>query len=50
MEILQNLEPFREHAQTILFDELAEVNWVIYFDEGTFDVGFEFNGEKRFPL
>lgn len=45
-----NLEPIFEKERTNIFYELSEVNWIIFFDDGAFEVGYEFNGEKKYPL
>ena len=48
--LLSSLEPRHEHADTILFDELDEVNEVIFFNRGSLDLGFEINRFKHFVL
>jgi hypothetical protein len=42
-DILVNLEPRQELAETVIFGELDEINEVIFFIRGQVDVGFEFN-------
>lgn len=50
MDILFNLEPRLENAKTILYDELEEMNEVIFIDNGMYEIGYDFNGEKKFPI
>jgi hypothetical protein len=48
--LLSSLEPRHEHAETIIFDELDEVNEVIFFHRGCVDLGFEINRFKHYVL
>ena len=51
MESLLNcLEPRREDRNVIIYDELDEVNEVIFFEEGVVDVGFDLNRKKSYVL
>lgn len=51
MESLLNcLEPRREERNVIIYDELDEVNEVIFFEEGVVDVGFDLNRKKSYVL
>lgn len=44
MDLLHHLEPRFEPKETILIDELDEVNEVLFFPEGQYEIGFEING------
>ena len=48
--LLSILEPRREPANLVLFNELEEVNEVIFFIKGDYDVGFEINRESYFVI
>lgn len=51
MESLLNcLEPRREEKNVIIYDELDEVNEVIFFEEGIVDVGFDLNRQKSYVV
>ena len=50
IQILQYLEPRIEVAGIILFDELDEVNEVIFIMQGTVDMGFELNKMRKIAL
>jgi len=50
MDILRTLEPRQENANTYLFKELEDVNEVIFFNKGSYDIGFEFNAEEHFKV
>jgi hypothetical protein len=50
MDLMQNLEPRFEKAGTILIDELDEVDEVLFFPQGRYEIGFEINGQKIFML
>ena len=50
MSLLMSLEPIFMEPKKVILNELDEVNTVIFFDRGTFDIGYDFNGVKRFPL
>uniref|UniRef100_A0A7S3J0T5 Uncharacterized protein n=1 Tax=Strombidium inclinatum TaxID=197538 RepID=A0A7S3J0T5_9SPIT len=45
-----NLEPRHEKAGSILFEELEEVNEVLFISRGQCDVGFEVNKIKKWVL
>lgn len=42
-DVLKYLEPRREEAKTIICGQNEEVNEVLFFDFGTYAVGFEMN-------
>ena len=44
------MEPRREFAGTILFEELEEVNEVIFISKGNVDIGYEINKQRKFIL
>lgn len=46
--LLSSLEPRHENAGIIMFDELDEVNEVIFFHRGSLDLGFEINRFKHY--
>lgn len=50
MTVMYNLEPRRDDADVILFDEMEEVNEVLFFLKGSHDIGYEFNSEKKYVL
>ena len=50
MDLMQHLEPRFEQKNTILIDELDEVNEVLFFPEGQYEIGFEINGQKKFII
>ena len=41
MELMYVLEPRMEAADTILMNELDQVNEVLFFTKGKHDIGFE---------
>lgn len=43
LQLLQYLEPRHEDAGTILFQELDEINEVIFIETGECDIGYEIN-------
>lgn len=43
LEILKNLEPRFEEKDTILIEELDEVNEIIFLEKGIFEVGYSVN-------
>lgn len=45
MEIMRSLEPRQEDPNELLFKELEEVNEVLFFNKGIYEIGYEFNGE-----
>ena len=47
---MSKLEPRREEKNTILLNELDEVNELIFFDNGTFEIGYEINRFSKFVL
>jgi hypothetical protein len=48
--LLQNLEPRQEFENNIIYEELDEVNEIIFFVKGTVDIGFEINHKKHYVL
>ena len=48
--LLSALEPRHEHPNIIIFDELDEVNEVIFFHKGCLDLGFEINRVKHYVV
>ena len=50
IEMLGQLEPRHEFKDVILFEEQDEVNEVIFFNNGTYEVGFEINRTKEMVL
>jgi hypothetical protein len=50
IEILQKLEPRKEEKNTILLNELDEINEVIFFDNGTFEIGYEINKFTKYVI
>ena len=43
IEVLQNLECRRDEKYVILYNELDEMNEVLFFESGTFELGYEIN-------
>lgn len=43
MKVLTSLEPRREKAGSILFEELEEVNETFFISQGSVDIGYEIN-------
>ena len=50
LDILTSLEPRIEEAGITLFEELEEINEVIFFNKGLHEIGYDFNGTRKFPL
>ena len=50
MGLLSVLEPRKEFANIIIYNELDEVNEVIFFNKGDYDVGFEINRERYYVI
>lgn len=48
--LLSNLEPRQEERHVLILEELDEVNEVIFFDKGTYEVGFEINKKRYFVI
>ena len=44
------MEPRKEPADTILYQDLAEVSEVNFFTKGMVKIGFEINNKQQFPL
>jgi len=49
-ELLSILEPRQEFENVIIYNELDEVNEVIFFNKGSVDIGFEINRFKKFVI
>jgi len=50
MELMYALEPIHTSANTILFNELEEVDEVLFYIKGIHEIGYELNSEKVFVL
>ena len=50
IDMLSSLEPRREAANVVIYDELDEVNEVIFINQGTYEIGFEMNRIQNFVL
>lgn len=50
MHLLTHLEPRHEVGNTILLEELEEVNEVIFFSQGIVEYGYDLNKNRRFVL
>lgn len=50
IDILMGLEPCREEKDVILFEELDEINEVLFFITGKYEIGYSINKEDRFKL
>ena len=50
MDVMKKLEPRQEEPDVILFKELDEVNEVLFFYDGTYQIGYELNNDYYFPL
>ena len=50
MSLLSVLEPRKEERNVIMYNELDEVNEVIFFTKGDYDVGFEINRERNYVI
>lgn len=48
--ILQSLEPIRFAARTLIFNELDDVNEVVFIEKGLYDIGYEINKKNIFKL
>ena len=48
--MMRALEPRYEDGQQILIKELEEVNEVLFFNKGTYEIGYEFNGEPHYRI
>ena len=47
---MQFLEPRQEDAGTILFQELDEINEVIFIEKGDCDIGYEINKQQKYVI
>jgi hypothetical protein len=50
IEVLQSLEPRREQKDTIILNELDEVNELILFNNGTYEIGYEINRVTKYAI
>lgn len=50
MSLLSVLEPRKEEKNVIMSNELDEVNEVVFFTKGEYDVGFEINRERNYVI
>ena len=50
MDLMVRLEPRYEEGDTILLNELDEINEVIYFIKGCYLVGYEINTEIKYII
>ena len=50
IDMLSSLEPRREDGNVVIYDELDEVNEVIFINQGTYEIGFEMNRIQNFVL
>lgn len=50
ISILCNLEPRREKRGAILFEELEEIAEIFFVSQGTIDIGYEINRQRKFVL
>lgn len=47
---MRNLEPRLEQKNIVLVDELDEFNEVYFFNEGTYEIGFDINHQSYYIL
>ena len=50
MQLLTNLEPYQEFAQTVIVSELQEYNEIIFVQKGKLQIGFEINKQKKYCI
>lgn len=50
MEIMYALEPIHYKANSIIFNELEDINEIIFFVKGYHEIGYELNNENIFVL
>ena len=50
IEIMTYLEPRKADRQEILFEELEDIEEVLFFSKGSVDMGYEINKKKIFKL
>lgn len=50
IDLLSNLEPRREKKGSILFQELEEISEIFFVSQGTVDIGYELNRQRKFVL
>jgi hypothetical protein len=50
IDLLMSLEPRREDPHTVLLEELDEVNEIIFFETGSFGIGYEINHKQRLVI
>ena len=50
VDLLNSLEPRREYANVILFNELDDFTEIMFFNKGIIELGYELNRNKTFIL
>jgi hypothetical protein len=48
INVLRKLEPRIEMEKSVLYEELDEINEIIFVQSGVMDIGFEINRIKKF--
>ena len=50
LSILRSLEPRIEKKDSIIFEELDDINEVVFIERGQVDIGYELNKKKKYVL
>ena len=50
MQFLRDLDPWHVHSESIIFDELDDINEVIFIRKGIVEIGYEMNKKKKFVV
>jgi len=50
MDVMQSLEPRKEDKNTIIFNELEDINEIIFFCKGAYDIGYQLNTQHKYVL
>ena len=50
MSIVRNLEPRIEKKDSTIFEELDDINEVVFIEEGQVEIGYELNKKKKYVL
>ena len=50
MEIMYALEPIEYKANTVIYNELEDINMIIFFVKGLHEIGYELNNENFYVL
>jgi len=50
LDVMKQLEPRSDPADHIFYNELDEILAIFFIENGSFDVGFEINGERHYVL